>query len=658
MSLGTSEVDKLLAQLAEDAKALNPDVFHAYGDKALTVWSEGGEWPAYADDYVKYRPDVVLRDLDEVEYINPGEANAFARLVAKGLDEDGIVGITMDCGKGKSTSLMRELYNMKLSMKTIVVQPSLSTARALHQYVATLGVASVFARNAVELPSGRALVYTNAGAAVDMILRGRVTRNDVIVVDEAHCATFTHGVLRDLLSRMEVRLVVMTASTTVTMRGLRGVKLVAVDNMTPEVSDGIAANRKKAVTVGVYDDMSYATPANAIVGVTLDLRCAYDTGLRPDPRILRGALAGGERKALPIEILQTIGRLGRLGKGGTAYYTPNAKAMNTEGLPLYDVLERAMRAAVRLQSGGLSMEKGIRCWKRSGMIGGAETPTDPVDIAASIVRRETPPSYTSVAGTQVPSYAVDLESDDDEPLLPKRVMPIARQRGFSSGGSSANSRSSSTLYHTPVDVAPKGYSRREYTVKPDEKVELKHRKEKYKNAAEGEHLISVLHEQDMVATGVFGRRQVADGPGTTKFLISVLDRGGKPSEMAVPDPGWRPFRRSADLSEKELDAGSGVAYFVAKLLEAHDRGDYIYPSIFPKVFEEGVPWQDKMDARLVLAKRLQPAYSEQEMMAVLREWNIMARATKGRAAEQMVIDQFVTYFINFLSWNRNTPVDD
>jgi len=96
-------------------------------------------------------------------------------------------------------------------MRTIVVQPSLSTAKAVSQYVSSKGVPAAYARCAKELPDGRALVYTNSGAAVDMVLRGKIQDSDVVVVDEAHSPTFTHAMLLDLLSRMQVPVVLMTA---------------------------------------------------------------------------------------------------------------------------------------------------------------------------------------------------------------------------------------------------------------------------------------------------------------------------------------------------------------------------------------------------------------------------------------------------------------
>jgi len=446
-----------------------------------------------------------------------------------------------------------------------------------------------------------------------------------------------------------------------TLRGLRGVKLVKVDSMDNQVSDSLEANKRRAIVVGVYDDMSYATPASAIVGHTLNLTVVYDTGLRPDPRVHEGELVPGERQAVQIEILQTIGRLGRLGCGGTAYFTSDARVMIQAGVPLYDIMATAFRCSLGLSNkGSLSVDKARRYWQVSGIPKKRPVITqvpEPGKVTELPHRESTP--VQEIVHKPPPSYKTDVSEEELVQIQDVKPTLTRVDSAASSRPGSSSSSASSTLYNIP-EGGYKVHGRKKWSESGNVDIKsmpsLKPTVVKPDDDATEREIITIRRTQPVVSTGLFKRRESMDGPAATQFLVTVVDGTGKPLSKVSPSPDWRPFRKADDLGEGEVDVQDGLGYFVAKLYQAHTRGDYVYPAVFPQLFEAGVSWVEQDSARRVLAEDMPASYSEKELMAVMREWNVMARSTCGRHASAKVIDLYVKYFLNFISWNKNTDV--
>jgi len=184
-----------------------------------------------------------------------------------------------------------------------------------------------------------------------------------------------------------------------------------VQSLTPELSDKLSKYPEQSVIVGVNDNLAYATPACALVGATHDIRVIYDTGLRPDPRIVEGQVSHGERVATQIEIVQSAGRPGRLGKQGAVYYTVANAMPPGEGEALYDLMLSAIVSALELPEAEMSFAAGQKLWKSSGTArvvrvaeGKSESFGDAADQHSATVSKDeyaeeelvgAPPSYSS-----------------------------------------------------------------------------------------------------------------------------------------------------------------------------------------------------------------------------------------------------------------------
>jgi hypothetical protein len=557
---------KLVSYLSEVMNRVNAHVAAAYtGGSAIAIWSEGGEWPSFSEEYDEFTLGDKVRDM-EVSYESPGSMNNVGAFLDERFADTSVVGLTLDCGAGKSTKVISTLHSLKLGVRTIVIQPSVVVAQGLVEYMRSTGKDCVLAENARDIPKNRALVYIGVGCAFDAILLGGIHESDLVVVDEAHCVSAVHTVVMQLLGRMRVKVLLMTASTTHNIRGLRGARLIKVSGMDADISAALAREQDRAVMVGVTENQSYATPASCLIGATLDVNVIYDTGLRPEPRFKAGKLLQGERVATKLEILQMVGRVGRTGMGGTAYYNDTARAMPGEGVPLYDILLKAFRAYVGLDS-SLTKDKARQAWILSGILStvGVGTPNEKRILVPEIV--ETVPGNAHVEASSV--------IDDGEWRRARR-------------GGAVSIPSSSSSEHTSGSMS----------------------------ASRG---VTVLGSR-VINTRT--RQEVA---------------------KIKPDPQWRPFRRGNELSKSQVSSETGVMFLVDWMRDASKRGDMIIPAKFPRADASVITGIAKEEARLVLAGRMLPSFSEMETLAVVVLWNDIVDATRGPMRTHFV-HQFVDYF--------------
>lgn len=671
---------QFVAQHAEYAKAMNPDMVASYGDvQAATIWAEGGEWPAYASDVVGAfdKPDV--RQM-EVDFENPGPIKSVANFLVTKFADTSVVGLTFECGAGKSTTVVQALYEAKLGKRVFVVEPSVIVSRKLSDYMTTKGVMCACLTSLDSIPSTRALLYTNAGVVFTALAKGLISSQDVVVIDEAHMASFMTGLLIKALAKFGMPVLMMTASTTPVIRGLRGVKLSDVSRMTAEISDALSREGERAVMVGVTESQSYAVPAAALIGATIDIRVIYDTGLRPEPKVYGGALIEGERRATTPEILQMVGRLGRTGKSGTAYYNRNAPVLAVEGISLYDILEKAISISTGLSKAAMTPQKASKIWQKSGILAAAKPMPTPVVTEAS------PPVGSMVSPAMVSAVEQQFAGIDmGQSGALHRTASVHRSRSRSltlaDGQSDARARSESRR-RSRERVPPRGRSssRASYTSASATLVPSVHpNKPDMVSAADLDTYDSSVPEareragstSSLSSTGSRSsfhykhesRRRYSRATGESERVSGALrisscvvsDDGGQVVALA-PDPGWRPFRREMSLYQGEIASNTGIKSMISRLDVAHSRGDLVYPAKFPKADPSITTHDSKREARLVLAKLMLPTFSELELLTVCVLWNSTVDACDGgrKPIEARMLESFLEYFRSYQAFDVNS----
>lgn len=635
----TSYATDILGSLALAAKEINPDVFQAYPQgQAATIWTEGGEWPAYRDEFHDFKLGTTVRSMS-VTYESPGTIKALDGFLDSKFRDSTVVGLTMECGSGKSTTAMLTLHNMKMGKRTIVVQPSIVVAQGLVKYVSNISSMCQLASKADQLPVSRTLVYTGVGGFLDMLLCNKICDDDIVVIDESHCVSFTHTIVTEILSTMVVPVLLMTASTSPVVRGLRGVKLIEVNSMHNDVSEHLSREGNHSLVIGVTDNATYASPANAFIGATIDLRVLYDTGLRPEPRVQAGVIIEGERRATILEIIQMVGRLGRCGRGGTAYYNTKARVMGTEGLALYDVMYRAIRSAIGLDK-ALGVEKAIKVWKMSGIVGKRASLVLPVGSVAPDLSRLNMDSpnigeYNSISQRRRADTGTDSST-----LFPGSSNFAANGfTGISAGAGPNHSRHSSSSSFLSVQSRPKPRS----SASEDGSDE---------NLRPGIRRGSSSRGKDFSSKYQYHRTHTNTGEPVMLMKTVIRDkRTGMETTDMVPDPGWRPFRRADELREGEVSSDTGISDFVARVDRAVSRGDMIYPLKFLLADRSSTTISSLEEARLVLAGRMLPTFDEIEMLSVVIRWNDVADATVA-AMPKLVVEQFLNYFTAYTKWSN------
>lgn len=614
----SQQVQEALEQLRRGANVQNPDIFTAFDKhQALVIWSEGGEWPKYVDKVLEYSPADVIRQINTLDHYYTNTARVAAEYINSTWHDNSSCAISMDCGQGKSTELIRIVHQLKYGYRTLVIEPSLVVADSIVNYMEKPDTHSV--RTPEEFKSQRGIYYMGPGAFIMLVISGMIDTDDCIIIDESHTATLTYSLIEDLVERLDNKLLLMTASTTGTIKARRGVKLSRVTDVTPELSDKLASEPEHVI-VGVLDNMTYATPANAIVGLTLDkLRVVYDTGLRPEPRVCGLELLTGERTATTSEILQSVGRLGRSNSSGVAFFNDSAVAMKSKkGIPLYDVLLNCMYVALGIKPG--DRVKMANIWASSGFSEAQREVSfaaeDDVTAPESGKSRASSEDYQT---TRSANYATSMSSVIDSPMMK------SERRRTSTG----KTRSGMTWQFEYKDNTGR----------------TAHRSSTATQLLD-EEVGTVDSTSDDIPNVVIAA--VRTPMGRDRGLAAgMLDMA---LQVCTPKHAGHTHQKQYVAGRRDIPAiGSVIDRRVVKkywqaILMSMTRGDSIFPVIIPFADNRIVNYQTEEEARLILSGKIIPSFSEKETMSVITIWNKYVLALGQFPADADRIAMYLNYF--------------
>lgn len=358
------------------------------------VWSDGGEWPLL-ETVIKLESSRNEK-FDWLEQPVPmiDIRNAVNHLKTN-LMPQGHLAIAMKCGTGKSTKLLAAIIEDGISSNIVCIEPSFLVADQLVDYTST-DMPNIATRRQFD-PISKGITYLSVGEFLTLLHSGADFDSSLLVIDEYQSANTVYAVLHDVLSFVKCRILSLTASNSPVMSQRQGVtmhKHRSYDIKLHELIANALSNNgeNRTLLLGLHSgNRPIFRSSNHFVGLTPDLDRVIDLGTRPMPVLIDNRLIMTYRRASPLELIQSQGRLGRTSarRNSDYHYIENASDYNLPArTSLYGRVYSALTSAFGLgpESSKDNLIRHLQC---------ASEPTITLRTASSVARSKGSRSISS-----------------------------------------------------------------------------------------------------------------------------------------------------------------------------------------------------------------------------------------------------------------------